>query len=178
MAVRSRRMKKRLFFATYPDLPARRALHNIQSQTVCEARAVSAETLHLTLAFLGACEESLLASIHAAASSVRAAPFTCKVERYDVFAKQSLLALVPAQTAPGLLSLRQGLAQALRSCDIRLQKEFYPHVTLFRNLKSAFVEKKPEREVAWRVTAFALVESSLRPAKADYKTLYEYELGA
>ncbi len=171
-------MKKRLFFASYPDLPVRRALCDLQLQIDCGGRAVAPENLHLTLAFLGACEAAMVERIHTAASGVRAAPFSLRLTRCEMLAKQRLLVAAPTDVPPELLSLRKRLLRALQACDICLKGRFYPHVTLFRNAKPPLPLKELPQEIEWRMTSFALTESALRSDRAHYKNLCEYQLDA
>jgi 2'-5' RNA ligase len=160
----------RLFFALWPDAAARAALERSAAaiQRVVGGRATRGDSIHMTLAFLGATEPARLDELTAAASGVPVAPFELVLDEAG-FWKHKRLAWAGASETPAALKamvggLRTALAEARFAFD---PKPFVPHVTLVRKARPGFA-LPPLDPIRWQVEGFALVRSVTRPAGSDY----------
>src|SRR5690606_31860920 len=85
--------RPRLFFALWPGpaLAATLADWAAQAQAACGGRAMRPDTLHLTLAFLGAVDAERAAALAAATARQRAEPGSFSLDRYGTFARQGIV---------------------------------------------------------------------------------------
>jgi 2'-5' RNA ligase len=160
----------RLFFALWPDDATRAALarSSLAIHGVAGGRATRADSIHLTLAFLGDCDPGRLGELKAAAAGVRVRPFELVLDEAG-FWKHNRIAWAGATATPAALEtlvseLRTALADAQFAFD---PKPFVPHLTLVRKARPGFVMPglDPTR---WHVNGFVLVRSVIRPAGSDY----------
>lgn len=169
-------MSTRLFFAIFPDPATQKALCAAQDNIICKANRVAPENLHMTLAFLGNCEEDQIPCISNAPLKFKASPFQIPLKRYRMITRQHILACSPLNDPPALVTLQKNLLHSLNQCDIRFSNRFMPHVSLFRNVKSLPKVDKLEPPIVWQVQSFMLIASVLKPDKAHYQILKTYDL--
>ena len=161
----------RLFFALWPDDTVRAALAAASAaiHRVAGGRATRAESIHLTLAFLGDCDADRLGALKAD----RGAAFGCDRSSSSStkrgFWKHNRIAWVGATETPGALEalvseLRTALAEAQFAFD---PKPFVPHVTLVRKARPGFAMPALD-PIRWPVDGFVLVRSVMRSAGSDY----------
>lgn len=160
----------RLFFALWPDGATRAALERWAAaiHRVAGGRATRGESIHMTLAFLGAAGADRLGALKVAASSVRVQPFELVLDEAGSW-KHNRIGWAGATRVPATLEtlvrdLRAALAAAQFAFD---PKPFTPHVTLVRKARPGFVMPALD-PIRWQVTGFALVRSVMRPAGSDY----------
>jgi 2'-5' RNA ligase len=160
----------RLFFALWPDGAARAALERWTAaiHRVGGGRATRGDSIHMTLAFLGATEAARLEEVKAAAAGVQVRPFDLVIDEAG-FWKHKHLAWAGASESPEALAtlvadLRAALAAARLAFD---PKPFVPHVTLVRRARPGFVMPRLE-PIPWQVDGFVLVRSVMRPDGSDY----------
>jgi 2'-5' RNA ligase len=160
----------RLFFALWPDDAVRAALAGRAAaiQRVAGGRATRAESIHLTVAFLGDCDPARLPALKSAAAAVRVRPFELVLDETG-FWKHNRIAWAGAAQVPAALEtlvaeLRAALAAAQFAFD---PKPFVPHLTLVRKAHAGFALPRPA-PVRWRVSDFALVRSAPAAAGSDY----------
>lgn len=151
-------------------------------------RPVPAESLHLTLVFLGEVPSSTLADVDLAFGGVRAAAFPLTLAGVDLFggAKPRMVYAGVAPT-PALLHLQAKVETAARSAGIAVPaRRYMPHVTLARLPERLENRERLERAVAMRggyagptftVEAFHLYRSHLGRGGAVYEELASYPLG-
>lgn len=171
--------KQRLFFALWPEPGLQQALAAQARRALGERRAkrVSAENLHITLAFLGEVDAATRGCAEGAAGRVAAVPFTLRIDRLGYWPRKGLLWAGPTQQPPELEALVADLGQALAAdCGYRPDKRpFRAHVTLARK-----VPKMPGRiaiePLEWPVARFALVASALGTGGASYTIVSEWPL--
>lgn len=165
--------RQRLFFALWPDEPARRALLRWgQALPDPGGRPTPGRDLHLTLAFAGAVDEATGLCLEQGASHVQGAPFVLTLERAGVF-PGGLLWTGPAGCPPALDALAGSLSGLLLRCGVKPDpRPFKPHVTLIRRVQRAPGDLSPP-DVPWRVDHFCLVRS--RPGRG-YEVLKTYPL--
>jgi RNA 2',3'-cyclic 3'-phosphodiesterase len=185
----SREPTRRLFFALWPDEAQRTALAQAVGKVVrhCGGRPVSPESLHLTLAFLGAVPESrvaLLSSVARRAASAFAArtlPLATTLSSFAHWAKPEVLVVLAreeqgAARASGLATLAAILvsesAAAGFSPDL---KPFRAHVTVARKVTRA-PDAARMHEVSWMFAGFDLLESRTLASGPVYSVLESHAL--
>jgi RNA 2',3'-cyclic 3'-phosphodiesterase len=152
-------------------------------------RALPAENLHLTLAFLGEQPEPVVEDVHYALAAIRAPSFELTLAGMALLGgpRPRVLA-AEAAPAPALVGLQRSVTQAARSAGLTLGREaFRPHVTLARFNSGLDVEDALRvRDFAARgagfragpfpVASFVLIRSWLGRSGSIYEDLAEYPL--
>ena len=120
------------------------------------------ESLHISLFFLGECEDQLVRLVCDAASNVRAQPFDVWFDRSATFRGRPgnrPFVLIGDLGVEGVRSLRRSLGAALAEERMRrlARREFTPHVTLLYAERE--VEENPIEAIRWTVNDFVLVHS-------------------
>jgi 2'-5' RNA ligase len=163
----------RLFFALWPDDAVRAALarYAAAAHQVAGGRVMRAETLHLTLAFLGETPVERLAALRAAADHVARASFALVLDRAAWWKHNRIVwagaSLVPEALADMVAALRERITAAGFRCD---PKPFVAHATLLRGAtpRGALPALMP---IEWRGAGFVLVRSTLAPGGSRYETV-------
>jgi 2'-5' RNA ligase len=135
---------------------------------VAGGRATRAESIHLTLAFLGATDPARLAELREVAGGVQTRPFALVLDQAGYW-KHNRIAWAGASAVPPALD---GLVSSLRGAlgDARFPfdpKPFVPHVTLVRNARPGFATPQ-FAPIVWGVEEFVLVESATQPRGSAY----------
>ncbi len=168
-----RKSRIRLFFALWPDEPARRALLDARDTVFGvanqlgprPARATHHDDLHVTLVFIGDVDPALVSCVESAAGDVNAAPFDLRFTRIATWRRQRLLAAEPDEPPDALFDLVGQLQQNLLACGITPESRRYcPHVTLVRRAELADASAL---DVRWSVQDFVLARSGGRWRGAD-----------
>ena len=165
----------RLFFAIWPDRPAREALAGLGNRLAKASggRATPGEKIHLTLEFLGEVEAGRVALLHRVAAEVRGRRFRVVLDRVGSFRRARVAWAGSDAPAPQLLALQGDLAGRLRDNGFALeQRPWSPHATLARKIERA-VPRAAIEAVEWPVDEYALVAS----AGGRYETLASWRLG-
>jgi 2'-5' RNA ligase len=186
----AREPTRRLFFALWPDAQQRGALHSATRQCIssCGGRPVPVQSLHATLAFLGAVPEGRVPELDriarrvAGAFPARAQPLLLTFDRLVYWARPQILCALgteeptadtDAAGAPALAAmLKNETVAAGFSPDL---KPFRAHVTVARKLAHAPAALALQ-PVLWRFDAFALIESRTDPAGPVYSVIESYLL--
>ena len=150
----------RLFFALWPPEPLAVDLAALADrlQPVCGGRPMRADTLHLTLAFLGDLPLAREADALAVAAGVSRPAFELRLDQLG-FWRHNGVVWASARSA-ALADLAADLAARLRDAGFALERRpFAAHVTLLRR-----AEREPPDEVripvdSWPVDEFLLVRS-------------------
>lgn len=174
--------KVRVFFALWPDDGLRSGLHRaaVDGARRFGGRAMQAETLHLTLAFIGDVPVDDLPKLHEAAAGVEGRGFRLTLDRLGFWAHNRILWAGSRGAAAGLTRLAHSLAERLHSAGyssgIKPGRPFSPHVTLVRNVG----EKEPELPVLepmdWACREFVLARSRLSPRGSIYEIIGRWPL--
>jgi len=168
----------RLFFALWPDDAVRLELarYRLDLARACEGRAVSSDTLHLTLVFIGDVPETRVAALAACANRVTARGFDLVVDTAGCFKIAHVGWLGCSQPPAALfdlqLALRSEVAQAGFGLDPR---KFKPHVTGVRNIGFP-VKRQKLPGINWLVKSFKLIESAQSESGTAYKVLGTWDL--
>lgn len=153
-------------------------------------RAVAAESLHLTLAFLDEQPDSILEAAHESLERLEAADFAVEIRGLGTFGRRfpRVLYAGVAEEAP-VQGLRRKVLAALREAGLVLPRTRYrPHVTLARfraNMPPGDLEglqRAIARWIAFRAGPFdarrvILYRSVLHPEGEVYTELARYPLG-
>ncbi|MCU0811259.1 MAG: RNA 2',3'-cyclic phosphodiesterase [Thiobacillaceae bacterium] len=169
----------RLFFALWPDSDTRAALDRTGKwlHRHWEGRLTRAETLHLTLVFLGAVDASRLDALRELAAQVRAESFALQLDQAGCWRHNRVGWLGAGETPPALATLVADLENRLESGLIRFDKRaFVPHITLLRKARCA--EVPACRPVVWPVDRFVLVESQSTESGVLYQIVGEWPLAS
>lgn len=172
----------RLFFALWPDAPARAALARLALDVAQAAhgRAPRADNLHVTLAFLGSVDDADVA--RAVAAGMRAA---AAAGAFDVAlarlggTRRGIAWCAPAVVPTGLGRLHEALAAALHEAGFATEaRSFRPHVTLARDCAGPLRRAPLPAPIGWRADALALVASTPAPGGSHYRDLARWPLAA
>jgi 2'-5' RNA ligase len=182
-AAQPREPSRRLFFALWPDEAARGALARATRAAVgaCGGRAVPAQSLHATLAFLGSVPERRLGELAEIARGIAGAfvPESPLVVRFEALAHwvgpKILVALCAAESRAAH-SLADALKHATRAAGFAPDlKPFHAHVTLGRKVARAPAVPMTHA-VSWTFDGFALIESRTAAHGSAYSVVQSYLL--
>lgn len=169
---------RRVFFALWPDEAAREALTAAAHDGValCGGRRMRSDSLHVTLAFIGAVSADQLEALHAAAADVRVAPFEAVFDHLGFWPHNRIIwagcSVLPSRQR----RLLECLSSALVTAGFPVERRtHFSHVTLARNAGCASVPVLGS-PIRWLVAEFTLVESSLQPSGACYRVLKRWPL--
>lgn len=168
----------RLFFALWPDAAVRSALDRLAGELhrLRGGRRTRAETLHLTLVFVGNLPRERLPALQAAAAGIQAPAFTLTLDRTDCWPHNRIAHATASQTPAALLALVAALEQGLSGLGIPFDHRPYKaHVTLVRKADCRRADR-PIAPIAWHAREFVLVESALSAEGARYAILGHYPL--
>jgi 2'-5' RNA ligase len=168
----------RLFFAVWPPEKAALALHAWASaaQRSCGGRVTRAESIHLTLAFLGELSSGRAQAAVAAARRVRGASHTLALDEAGYWQRNRIVWAGTRHVPIALARLAETLGAQLGTEGFALERRpFAAHVTLIR--KARGTDRLPElRPVEWPVGEFVLVRSLLSSAGSRYEPLERFAL--
>jgi 2'-5' RNA ligase len=149
----------RLFFALWPDAAASGRLERLAGELAgrSNGKAVPAEKIHLTLAFLGNVAEERVAELLAV--GIEAPAFPMRLDCVGGFRKVGVAWAGVESAPPELLSLQSKLVHALGRLGFSLEERAYvPHVTLVRKVRDS-VARSGIEPIEWRVGEVALMRS-------------------
>ena len=164
----------RCFVALWPDAAARArlaALADEQGTLHRGARAMRAENLHLTLAFIGELDEPRARAAAQAVVRLEAPPFVWTLERLGVFARARVL-WAGGPRCEALEALATRVRAALDALAIAYdRKPFAAHATLLRNLprSAAHTAASPiAPPIVWRAARPVLLRSATEAGRLRY----------
>lgn len=163
----------RLFFALWPDAALQATLARCARSLAAAAggRAMRAETLHVTLAFVGDVPVAQRPAIERAAGAATFAPFDLVLDRTGWFGQRKLGWAGTRDVPAALATLVATLRAALGAEGVRFDPQaFVVHVTLVRNARTV-PPGAPMTPVAWPVRDFALVASEASAGGRIYRVL-------
>ncbi len=173
----------RVFFALWPDERVRHALDQAAAQLhkLLGGRRSRAETLHLTLVFVGTVPRERLPDLQASVAGLRVPAFDLVFDQAECWRHNRIAHLAATQPPETLMLLVEGLEGSLRQAGIRYDlRPYRAHVTLVRNAdcrKEGPAGQHPAvRPICWPARDFVLMESVLRPEGAQYVELARYPL--
>ena len=167
----------RLFFALWPDEATRHALNRTGKwlHQHWGGRRMRAETLHITLAFLGATPADKLDALVACADSVDAESFELVLDQAGYWRHNRIGWLGAAETPPQHFELVRALNAALEGAGFLVDTRAHvPHATLLRNSHGG--EVPPCVPLRWPVSDFVLVKSVTESEGVRYEVLRRWPL--
>lgn len=171
-------IRRRLFFALWPDSATRIALADL-ARDVAErsgGRATAADRLHVTIAFLGEQPLTRVAELAALASRVREKTFVMRFDQVGSWRRTGVTWIAAAETPAELPRLNRALLRGLPDVEnADDSRPFAPHVTLARRIRTS-VRSLLAAPIEWRVDAFSLVASELGRQGPRYDLLDSWAL--
>ncbi len=167
----------RLFFALWPGEATRTALNHTGKwlHQHWGGRRMRADTLHLTLAFLGSTSVLQLDALVACADSVQSHPFELILDRAGHWRHNRIGWLGTAEAPPQHLELVGALNIALQAAGFPVDvRPHVPHVTLLRNTSGG--EMPTCEPIRWPVSEFVLVKSVTESDGAYYEVIRRWPL--
>lgn len=168
----------RLFFALWPDGRVRADLGQTAKRMhrVVDGRCSRADTLHLTLAFLGDVDVEHLPRLLAPPDGVFTSAFLLTLDQWGCWSRNGVGWAAPSRIPEPLRDLAANLEGWLRSAGFELERRaFTPHVTLIRKAQCTPLPDAVT-PVSWRVSEFALIHSQLQPGGSRYRILGTWPL--
>ena len=168
----------RLFFAAWPPGRVANALYKWAKAASDETggRVTTAETIHLTLAFLGEVAAERATAAIKAARQVRGTAHRLPIEQARYWRHNRIVWVGPNETPPALAALAAELKSALAQAGFELERRaFEAHVTLIRKGREPrMLPALPE--IDWPVGEFVLVRSRLSNEGSSYEVLERFPL--
>ncbi|MDP1645462.1 MAG: RNA 2',3'-cyclic phosphodiesterase [Thiobacillus sp.] len=167
----------RLFFALWPDDATRDALNRAGKllHQHWGGRLMRADTLHITLAFLGSTPAAQLDALVACADSVGTDAFELILDQAGYWRHNRIGWLGASQTPAQHLELVGALNAALQGVGFAVDaRPHVPHVTLLRN--SAGGEVPECAPVHWPISDFVLVASRREAVGMHYDVIRRWPL--
>lgn len=172
----------RVFFALWPDAAAAESLSGWarRAHAAFGGRVMRPDTLHLTLAFLGAVPPERVAELAGLLNDASLIGGTLRLDRYGRFHGPRIVWAGPSASPPWLDALHGWLWRALarRGFD-RPDEPFRPHVSLLRRAGPGGLDALAvPAPLDWTPRRCVLVASAPRPEGSFYEILAERALGA
>ena len=176
----------RVFFALWPSPALASALADLATAAAERygGRSSRADTIHLTLAFLGQVPEAALPTLCALASEIKAPPFELVIDQLGYWPHNQLLwagcSTTPTPLQDIVVALQNGLIAAGFNPD-RADRPFTPHLTLLRKVPAISQpgSDEPLPEISpfpWHCSRWVLVRSYSNAQGANYQAIGEFLL--
>ncbi|ANY17789.1 RNA 2',3'-cyclic phosphodiesterase [Bordetella pseudohinzii] len=161
MAIPSYAGSARLFFALWPSaaLAGQLAAWARHAQPYCGGRIMRADTLHITLAFLGPASPARTRQLIDYTRQSRIAPGEIRIARYGSFKRPRIIWAGPEGRHEALAALHEQIWRDIAPLGwIQEEPDFTPHVTLLRKA-SGFEPPDPPGALDWPYAHFCLMAS-------------------
>jgi len=176
----------RVFFALWPTATERAQLAAWQAplKRLCGGRAMSGETLHNTLVFIGDVELYRLEALQLAAQEVSGEGFGLCFDEARYWGHNHIVYAATRHTPHQLAQLVDALEQHLTAHRFKfashhpVSRDYQPHVTLLRNARWRDAALPAMQPVGWQIGDFALVQSVPHDGLANYRVLARFPLRA
>jgi 2'-5' RNA ligase len=169
----------RVFFALWPDAAVRAALHR-HGQALHRAlggRLTRADSVHLTLLFLGDIAEARLPLATRLADAVRFRRFDMTLDTVRCWRHNDIVWAGPSVTPAALTDLVRQLEAGARAAGFALdERPHAAHVTLVRKARCRPLDIGPVA-VQWPVRDFVLVRSQVDAAGSRYTVIGRWAAG-
>jgi 2'-5' RNA ligase len=168
----------RLFFALWPPAQAARGLHAWarQAARATRGRVTRAETIHLTLVFLGEVDEERIPLALQAGRDAGGRAHSLPIEQARWWKHNRIVWVGPNEIPGPLACLEVELKRNLLEKGFTLEtRPFAAHVTLIRKAGEPR-GMPPLPELDWPVAEFVLVRSVLSQEGSRYEVLERFAL--
>jgi len=169
----------RVFFALWPNDAERSALAAWQAvlKPTCGGRVMRADTLHLTLVFLGNVPCARLEALQLAAQEVSAPGFDLLIDEARYWQHNHILYTAPGVVPRQLAYLVSALEKSLLHHQFEFeQRDYQPHLTLLRNARCGVASLAALPPVSWQIRDFVLLQSAPQNGVAAYQVLARFPL--
>lgn len=167
----------RVFYALLPPPAAQRALGELAAEVARQShgRAVAAENMHITLAFIGTWAIARTPVLLEAAQEVAGKPMRIALDTLGAFRRAGIAWIGSSSAATSLMQLQSSLAAALTSGGIAFDdaQPYRPHVTLARRCRGPY-PRGSVQPIAFDVDRFTLMQSQTRTEGARYTILAQW----
>jgi 2'-5' RNA ligase len=163
--------RRRLFFALWPNDRQRDILRNHITSVakIVEGDHVNRGNWHVTTAFIGNCDESLLPLLLKRKEEIAVEPFRLRFDRLEFWPRPRVACLVASTVPPELERLVRALNGVLEDYDIPVEDRTYrPHITVVRRAR-AFETQRLAQPALVEWSGVELVESVSQPGGAVYR---------
>lgn len=164
---------KRVFFALWPDNRQRDRLRDVINSVSrnVEGKAVDRRSWHITLAFVGDIDESVVPELLAGAEQIQVEPFRLGFDRLEFWPRPKIASLVAPTVPPELQRLVSSLNAVMQSIGVAPEDRTYrPHITVSRSARNFSTERLTQRATTeW--SGFELIESVPGPGGPSYMLL-------
>lgn len=174
----------RYFFALELSSATQALLANWRDQELLlPYKAVPAQNLHITLAFLGALTDQQKHQLIAAVSQIKSSlakqtNYTLKLNRLNYFKKPKVLYITNNEIPPWLTILATALSQQAIALGLFQEKRPYlPHITLYRKA-TALPNNLPQGDIDISVDSFSLFQSLTSKTGVSYQAIKRWYLTA
>ncbi|MDQ6618760.1 MAG: RNA 2',3'-cyclic phosphodiesterase [Pseudomonadota bacterium] len=172
--------RARLFYALWPDAPAREALSALAERvaTVTQGRATAMQRLHLTLAFIGEVPQEKVVQLVAIGHEVaqRATAFSITLAELGMFRGAGIAWIGPSNPLAPLQQLAADLRAALAAAGFPMEtRAFRTHLTLARRCVRA-VHAIEAPEISWNADSLTLMASELGAKGPSYREVERFRL--
>lgn len=168
-----------MFFALWPPRAVAQTMYAWASAAhqTTGGRVTRAQTIHLTLAFLGDVPGDRVAALIDCARRVRGTPFDLSLDEGRWWEHNGIVWAGPRTLPEPLRDLAAQLDSVLMDGGFKTEKrDFKAHLSLVRRAVKG--EVLPDFEpVGWRADEFVLVRSALASDGPAYATLSRFSLG-
>lgn len=169
----------RVFFALWPPATLADDLAGLAGQLAptCGGRPTRADTVHLTLAFIGDIDASRLPDLAAAAQGLALPPFDLTLDRLGYWPHNRIVwagCNAPPAALGELAAILHARLMAAGFAVDRGETGFFPHVTLLRKGTRAPAASLLEPPAAWRCQGFVLVRSQRSASGSRYRVVQSY----
>ena len=176
--MRPKQPESRFFVAVWPDPAIVARLADGANPHLRNARPVSRNRLHLTLAFIGALDPAGLDSAQRALRQVEGHSCLLSIDRLGHWRRSGILWLGSSIEQPALVDLVSAIRARLLASGIATDsRPFRAHITVARKCWRASYTGALA-PVFWPVSTFSLVESTLHHSGARYRPVETWPLGA
>ncbi len=161
MAIPSYAGSARLFFALWPSatLAGQLAAWARHAQPYCGGHIMRADTLHITLAFLGPASPARTRQLIDYTRQSRIAPGEIRIARYGSFKRPRIVWAGPEGRHEALAALHEQIWRDIAPLGwVQEEPGFTPHVTLLRKA-SGFEPPDPPGALDWPYAHFCLMAS-------------------
>jgi RNA 2',3'-cyclic 3'-phosphodiesterase len=179
VALKASSASQRLFFALWPDDPQRQALLDVIRSLRLEptGRAVPADNLHVTLAFLGNVPANQLPALRTLGSAGQCPEGGLVFDRLAWWPKARLLCLEASLLPPTLAAAIDAFHEDLRRAGFKIERRpFRAHITVARNAAAPAFDP-PVLSIPpfiWPLQGVALVASTPTPEGSVYQVVERY----
>ena len=169
---------ERLFFGLWPDAGAAGALHALARSQVerTGGRITAADSIHLTLVFIGHVPAAHVDALRAPAQGVAGPPFEFRLDRIGHWVRNGIAWAAPSVVPSAMAGLQFRLSAWVSAQGVTIDtRSFRPHVTLLRKAARS-VSLDPIEPITWHVREYVLVRSRFAPDGSRYEIIGRFPL--